>query len=159
MISRSAISWGMLLPVLGLMSVQEPDARPVEPVDDSASETMTITAVESPDGMSCQFAIRASNNMSFDVWVDLYYSQLNDGGFGLWGGYDYLKIQPYRMGPGKSMDARYTASGSCSKERKWAFKVHIGRPDGKKIYETVSKTTKGDGDRTINLGKSSTWGL
>jgi hypothetical protein len=127
--------------------------------------TAAAPKVSTPDGpavteeMSCTFAIRAKNNMSFDVWVDLYNSTLNNGGFGLLGGHKPLKIQTHRLGRGKSMDRRYTASGSCGKERSWRFYVHIGRADGKKIYKYVNRKTKGDGDRTINLGNSSTWGL
>lgn len=158
---RSLFSFGVLLPSLALFSGPAPDSRP----DHGTATPMTLTwDVEedaSADAMDCQFAIRASNNMSFDVWVDLYDSRLDNGGFGVFGGFKPLKIQNHRISPGKTMDRRYTASGNCTKERRWEFWVRIGRADGKKIYKYVYRTTKGDSSssRTVDLGKSSTWGL
>ena len=159
MMDRSVFTWGLLVPALAVLTGTSPDTQRGEELVREAVVESSITAVESPDGMSCQFAIRAKNNQSFDVWVDLYESQLNNGGFGVFGGFKDMKAQPERISPGKSMDRRYTASGSCSKKRSWQFYVHIGRPDGKKIYKYVNKSTSGSGDRTINLGNSSTWGL
>lgn len=159
MLIKPLLTLGIVAPALFLGTVSATDHTESAEAVTVPGITSSIVATESTDGMSCQFAIRAKNNMSFDVWVDLYNSTMSDGGFGLWGGHSKLEIQPHRLGPGKSMDRRYTASGRCSKERNWQFYVHIGRTDGKKIYEYVNKRTKGDGDRTINLGNSSTWGL
>lgn len=145
MLRQEATRLALVLPVLILSSATVPESTPDAPA--------TVEEV------SCSFAIRAQNNMSFDVWVDLYSSRLDNGGFGVFGGYKPLKIQNHRLSPGKSMDRRYTASGTCGKERKWEFAVRIGRADGKKIYKYLYKTTRGSGDRTIDLGKSSTWGL
>jgi len=159
MIGKSAIACGVLLPVLALVSGSAVDSKTGDGAVVSAS-VVEMFDIESATGeMSCSFAIRASNNQSFDVWVDLYSSSLNNGGFGVFGGFKPLKIQDHRIASGKSMDRRYTASGSCSKERKWQFNVRIGRADGKKIYKYINKTTKGSSNRTLDLGKSSTWGL
>jgi len=159
MIGKSAIACGVLLPVLALVSGSAVDSKTEDGAVVSAS-VVEMFDIESATGeMSCRFAIRASNNQSFDVWVDLYSSRLDNGGFGVFGGYKPLKIQDHRIASGKSMDRRYEASGSCSKERRWEFAVRIGRTDGKKIYKYIYETTKYDADRTINLGKSSTWGL
>lgn len=159
MIGKAAITCGVLLPALALVSGSAVDSKTGDGAVVSAS-VVEMFDIESATGvMSCSFAIRASNNQSFDVWVDLYSSRLDNGGFGVFGGYKPLKIQDHRIASGKSMDRRYTASGSCSKERRWQFNVRIGRTDGKKIYKYINRTTKGDANRTVNLGKSSTWGL
>jgi hypothetical protein len=159
MVGKAMFTCGLLVPVLALTSGPSPDARieSVPAVPTTAVELPNVTT--SPDAMDCSFAIRASNNLSFDVWVDLYSSRLNNGGWGVFGGYKPLEIQNHRIASGKSMDRRYTASGSCSKDRGWEFAVRIGRTDGQKIYKYIKKTTRYDTDRTIDLGKSSTWGL
>lgn len=159
MIGKSAIACGVLLPVLALVSGSAVDSKTGDGAVVSAS-VVEMFDIESATGeMSCSFAIRASNNQSFDVWVDLYSSSVYSGSFLVFGGAKSLEIQDHRIASGKSMDRRYTASGSCSKERKWQFNVRIGRADGKKIYKYIKKTTKGSSNRTLDLGKSSTWGL
>ncbi len=159
MIGKSAIACGVLLPALALVSGSAVDSKTEDGATVAALVVEMFDIGSAPEEMDCSFAIRASNNQSFDVWVDLYSSSLNNGGFGVFGGFKPLKIQDHRIASGKSMDRRYTASGSCSKERKWQFNVRIGRADGKKIYKYINKTTKGDANRTIDLGKSSNWGL
>jgi hypothetical protein len=158
---RSLFSFGVLLPSLALFSGPSPDFGPADGSATPMILAWDVEESESSNGMDCTFALRASNNMSFDVWVDLYDSRLDNGGFGVFGGFKPLKIQNHRIAPGQTMDRRYTASGSCSKERRWEFWVRIGRADGKKIYKYVNRTTKGDSSssRTVDLGKSSTWGL
>ena len=159
MIGRSVFACSLLVPALALASGISPDSRPENRSTDSAVTAELLDNNSTPEVLSCSFAIRATSNSSFDIWVDLYDSAIW-GGFGLWAGYNKkLKIQNHRLSPGKSMDRRYTASGSCSNKRKWRFLVRISRTDGRKIYKYVYETTSGSGDRIINLGKSATWGL
>ena len=159
MIGKSAIACGVLLPALALVSASAVDSKIEDGQTVSASVVELFDIESSPEEMDCSFAIRASNNLSFDVWVDLHSSTLNNGSFRVFGGFKPLTIQDHRLLSGKTMDRRYTASGSCSKERKSQFNVRIGRADGKKIYQYINRSTKGDANRTIDLGKSSAWGL
>lgn len=104
----------------------------------------------------CQFAIRASNNLSFDVWVDLYDSQVSKpGGFGVFsGGWEQLKIQNHRIRSRGTMDRRYTAPGKCEANRTWWIKVRRG--SAQKTLEIGTGGTSST-SRTVDLGPSSQW--
>jgi hypothetical protein len=164
MIGKSFLTCSLLIPALALVSGTVPDSRAEHRPTNSAAAVEFLDDESSAEAMSCTFAIRASNNLSFDVWVDLYDSTVRLDSWSV----PYLlrkdkklKIQNHRLATGKSMDRRYTASGSCSTKRSWTLLVRIGRADGKKIYESLVKGTSGttSSSRTVNLGKSSTWGL
>jgi len=99
--------------------------------------------------------------MGFDVWVELYDSTVRLEAIGipaLLRGDKQLKIQNYRIATGKTMDARYTASGACSTKRTWKLYVRIGGRDARNM---VGRTTKGTEwrDRIVDMGDSSKWGL
>jgi hypothetical protein len=106
------------------------------------------------DAADCQFAIRASNNLSLDVWVMLYDSRVSNQKFGVFGGYTQLKIQNHRIASGKTMDRRYTASGRCAADRTWLIVVKRGSQPFEVEYRTG-----GDGSesRTVDIGPSSRW--
>lgn len=110
----------------------------------------------------CRFAIRASNNLSFDVWVLLYDSSVvrpNAGGpFKLFTPVEQLKIQNQRIKRGGRMDRRYTASGRCSANRVWYIKIRRGDA-GKVPVKTLRLETSGSGStsRIVDLGPSSKW--
>jgi hypothetical protein len=141
---------GLLVPLLVLMGPATiPGAAPPDGEDASAPES------------DCSFAIRAKNNMSFDVWVDLYDSTVRLESWAvpaLLRGNRQLKIQNHRISTGKTMDRRYTAPGSCSTRRSWTFYVRIG---GRDVRQVVGRSTKGTEwrDRIVDLGDSSDWGL
>lgn len=151
-----ALALTLALPALSLVGMPSPDRPGVAP---EPSEMIEITH---PDGsVDCSFSIRGRNNMSFDVWVELYDSTVRLEALGipaLFRGDKQLKIQNYRIGTGKTMDVRYTASGACSTKRSWRFYVRIG---GRDVRNSVGRTTQGTEwrDRIVDLGDSSKWGL
>jgi len=158
MIGKSVLACSLLVPALGLASGTSTESRAEERPTDSAAAVELLNDGSTPDVRACAFDILAINNLSFDVWVDLYYSTvMNRGKY--WDTVKQLKIQNHRLATGTSMRRRYTASGSCSRRRIWKFYVRIGRADGRKLYKYVLKSTKDSGERTVNLGKSTTWGL
>lgn len=112
------------------------------------------SAVVRAGSADCQFAIRASNNLSFDVWVDLYDSSVTKPAFGVFGGMQQLKIQNHRIRTGQSMDRRYEAPGKCSLDRTWWIKVRRGS-----AQKTVEVKTGGTSStsRTVDIGPSSKW--
>lgn len=138
-----AIILSLTLPVLSAAAVTSPDRPAPAPAPSDMSDMVEITH---PDGsMECSFAIRARNNMSFDVWVELYDSTVRLEAIGipaLLRGDKQLKIQNYRIATGKTMDARYTASGACSTKRTWKLYVRIG---GRDVRNMVGRTTQGVG--------------
>ena len=124
-----------------------------------AASTLAWNAPDAgPEGeneaVDCQFAIRASNNLSFDVWVMLYDSKVSNQKIGVFGGFTQLKIQNHRIASGKTMDRRYTASGRCAADRTWWIVVKRGSQP-----ITVEHRTGGDGSdsRTVDIGPSSRW--
>lgn len=129
----------------------------------STESARSEPSAAAPTEDSCQFAIRGSNNMSFDVWVMLYDSKvklsdrLSVGVFGP--SWKQMKIQNQRIRQGGTMDRRYTAAGKCSATREWQISVVKGDPS-KISAQTVQITTRGSGSgsRTVDLGPSSTWG-
>lgn len=144
------LTLGLLLPVLAL-------GGPAHGGGTAATESPSAA----PRDANCTFAIRAKNNLSFDVWVELYDSTVRlESAFipVLLRGDRQLKIQNHRIARGKTMDRRYTASGSCSTRRLWTFHVRIG---GRDRVALVSLTSDGTGsrDRILDLGESSKWGL
>lgn len=157
MITHRAIALCLLLPVAGLLGMHTPDRT--EGTDPSEPHKVEVPAAEAAE--DCSFAIRARNNMSFDVWVELYDSTVRLESTAipaLLRGNKQLKIQNHRIATGKTMDRRYTASGSCSTRRTWVFYVRIG---GRDLRQIVSKSTQGTEwrDRIVDLGDSSKWGL
>ena len=80
-------------------------------------------SVERPHGLNCQFAIRASNDLDHDVYVYLYNSHVKNMENLFRMKYQQMKIQNHRIAPGKSMDRRYDAQGSCDVARDWSFRV------------------------------------
>jgi hypothetical protein len=101
---------------------------------------------------TCRFSIKATNDRDVDVVVMLYDSRVYGSIYNR-----QLKIQNYRIAPGKSMDVRYEAPGGCSAKRSWTFYTRRGGWDGTKGfmgYKTSGDTTDG---RTINLGRTSAW--
>lgn len=103
---------------------------------------------------SCQFAIRASNNLSFDVWVYLYDSKVRVKGTGIFDFWKQLKIQNHRIASGKTMDRRYTTGGPCEKGRQWNIKAKRGSSPIWLIVETGGTSSD---SRTVDLGPSSRW--
>ncbi len=106
---------------------------------------------------SCTFAIRATNNYSFDVFVDLYDSTVrNHAVVAKLFSIVQLKIQNERIPTGGKMDRRYTASGRCAAKRTWTFQVRKG---SRSKQQLVVKMTSGTSStsRTVDLGKASTW--
>ena len=103
---------------------------------------------------SCQFAIRASNNLSFDVWVYLYDSKVRLKGTGVFTFWKQLKIQNHRIASGKTMDRRFTADFTCEKNRQWNIKVKRGSSPIWLIVETGGTSSD---SRTVDLGPSSRW--
>lgn len=118
--------------------------------------TWPDTPPSGPAGAStdCQFAIRATNSLSIDVWVNLYDSYVKLDGVGILGRNTQLKIQNHRLAPGKSMDRRFTAPGGCARKRDWVFFVRTGGPS-----KIVRRHTEGTSStsRTVDLGRSSRW--
>ena len=155
-------SLGVLVPALGLLGTPAPDRAAPDPVSTAPAASASATVAEAgAEAQSCQFAIRAKNNMSFDVWVELYDSTVRlDSPFvpALLRNNKQLKIQNHRIATGKTMDRRYEASGDCGTRRQWVIYVRIG---GREAREAVQRTTQGTewGDRIVDLGNSSTWGL
>lgn len=109
--------------------------------------------VAAAEGAECRFAIRASNNLSFDVWVDLYDSTVHRTG--LFVPSEQLKIQNHRIRSGATMDRRYTARGACKVRRTWLIRFRRGS-----AQQTVLLSTSGDSAaaRIVDLGPSSRWG-
>ena len=106
---------------------------------------------------SCTFAILATNNYSFDVFVDLYDSYVrNHAVVAALFSVKQLKIQNQRIPHGGSMNRRYTASGKCPSKRTWTIYVRKGSSGAQ---QTVSRVTSGttSASRTVNLGKASKW--
>jgi hypothetical protein len=156
MITSQAFALSLLLPVMGLLGARAPvgPAVPASPVERVGIEPETEAA-------SCQFAIRAKNNLSFDVWVELYDSTVRLESTlipALLRGDKQLKIQNHRIATGKTMDRRYEAAGACGTRRTWIFWVRIG---GRDKLQMVSRSTSGTGwrDLIVDLGESSKWGL
>ena len=106
------------------------------------------------ESFDCQFAIRASNNLSFDVWVMLYDSRVTNEKLGVFGGLTQLKIQNHRIASGKTMDRRYTASGRCAADRTWWIVVKRGSQPFTVEYETGGD---GSSSRTVDIGPASRW--
>ena len=143
-----ALALTLALPALSLVGMPSPEGS----MPDGPALDRPITAPA---------AIRGRNNMSFDVWVELYDSTVRLEALGipaLFRGDKQLKIQNYRIATGKTMDVRYTASGACSTKRSWNFWVRIG---GRDVRKNVGRTTNGTEwrDRIVDLGDSSKWGL
>lgn len=103
---------------------------------------------------SCQFAIRASNNLSVDVWVYLYDSKVRVKGTGIFMFWKQLKIQNHRIASGKTMDRRFTTDSTCEKRRDWNIKVKRGSSPIWLIVETGGTSSD---SRTVDLGPSSRW--
>ena len=125
-----------------------------------AAVVLSVLAWSAPRGATgevakaaeCTFALRASNNLSFDVWVQLYDSHVTR--LGMWGSHDQLKIQNHRIASGKSMDRRYTAAGRCKAERRWLIVVKRGStPFEVEIYTSGESSDS----RTVDIGPSSRW--
>lgn len=111
---------------------------------------------EPPEGAAeCQFAIRASNNISIDVWVDLYDSVVYLDGFGVLGRKTQLKIQNHRIAPRGTMDRRFTAPGRCARKRDWAIRFRRGTQQQTMFIHTEGTTST---SRTVDLGPASRWG-
>ena len=102
----------------------------------------------------CQFETKASNNLSFDVWVDLYDSMVTKPGIGVFGGMTQMKIQNHRIRTGQKMDRRYTAPGRCAMDRTWWIKFRRG--SAQKTLEIKTGGTSST-SRTVDLGASSKW--
>lgn len=161
-----ALALTLALPALSLVGMPSPEgSMPDGPTLDrpiTAPAPVEMIEITHPDGsVDCSFAIRGRNNMSFDVWVELYDSTVRLEALGipaLFRGDKQLKIQNYRIATGKTMDVRYTASGACSTKRSWRFYVRIG---GRDARNSVLRTTNGTEwrDRIVDLGDSSKWGL
>lgn len=162
MVVPAFLSLGVLVPALGLLGAPVPERAASDPASPAPAESSSAAVAEAgEEEQSCQFAIRAKNNMSFDVWVELYDSTVRlDSPFvpALLRNNKQLKIQNHRVATGKTMDRRYEASGDCGTRRVWTFYVRIG---GRDVRQAVQRTTQGTewGDRIVNLGNSSTWGL
>lgn len=103
---------------------------------------------------SCQFAIRASNNLSFDVWVYLYDSKVRVKGTGVFTFWKQLKIQNHRIASGKTMDRRFTADFGCENNRQWNIKVKRGSSP---IWLLLATGGTSSDSRTVDLGPSSRW--
>lgn len=112
---------------------------------------LVVTAIEG-DEDSCRFAIKAYNDRSRDVVVMLYDSRVQ------WSIYmRQLKIQNYRVAPGKSLDARYEAPGRCSIQRTWTFYTRLGGWNGTKGWVQYRSDGDSTDGRNINLGRTSRW--
>lgn len=122
-------------------------SRPKAPAEKAPAEAERET-------FDCQFAIRASNNLSFDVWVMLYDSRVSNQKIGIFGGFTQLKIQNHRIASGKTMDRRYTAPGRCAADRTWFIVVKRGSQPFEVEYHTGGD---GSDSRTVDIGPSSRW--
>ena len=127
----------------------------------SAATSHPLNTADEPaeDQLTCQFIIRASNSYSFDVFVDFYYSTIiNHAAVGVFKStnlkYNGSRIQNRRIPRGQSMEQRVLASGRCSARRTWYLRYRIG---SRSTRQTTSRSTKGNDQRTINMGRSSTW--
>lgn len=119
-----------------------------------ASPRSTAAHVES-DG-ACEFRIRASNDISHDVWLYFYDSTVTTWGLGILSNTRQLKIQNVRIPPGKAMTpVNYSASGNCNQTRDWTFQFKRGTA----VMPMQRIRTKGDNTsaRTIDLGRASSW--
>lgn len=103
----------------------------------------------------CQFVIRASNNLSFDVWVDLYDSEVRLDGLGILDRSTQLKIQNHRLRSGEKMDRRYTAPGGCARKRVWVMRVRTGSQQKITFVNTEGTSST---SRIVDLGPASQWG-
>lgn len=149
MFARSMIACAVLAPAVGFAIATQSAPGLAEPTPFSITEAQAE---------SCTFALRAKNNMSFDVWLDLYDSSVtNHAVVAKLFSVSDLKIQNHRLSSGKSMDRRVTVSGGCAARRTWNIKVRIGGRDWTGKFATDE--TRGSGDRTVQLGNSSEWGL
>lgn len=149
MTTARAIALCLLLPVTGLLGMHTPD----QTGEKSPSEPSMEAQAE-----SCTFALRAKNTMSFDVYLDLYDSSVtNHAVVAKLFSVSRLKTQNHRLSSGKSMERRVTVSGGCSARRTWNIMVRIGGRDWMGKFATDE--TRGSGDRIVQLGNSSEWGL
>lgn len=120
-----------------------------------AAAVLVATGASSSGEADCQFEIRGSNNLSFDVWVDLYDSYVYLDGIGILGRITQLKIQNHRIASGKTMSRRYTAPGGCARKRDWRIMVRKGSAQQSVIVHTEGTTST---SRTVDIGPSSSWG-
>lgn len=95
--------------------------------------------------MNCYFTITASNSGRSDVWVMLYESYVSNKNNWIFMARRTLKIQNYRVGPGKTIAAAYDAGGACWNLRVWHIKFKQGSNFAWKEYSTS------DGDK-LKLG-------
>jgi len=133
--------------------------------------TLTVTASDAPrhesvsvvgptaDGRACQFIIRAYNSLNYDVYVDFYDSYVRNHAVVL-GLYQVTKlkyrgtrVQNRRIPRGKSMEQRVEASGACSAQRTWRLSYR----QGTRFSGVLSRRTKKNDQRTIDLGSASRW--
>lgn len=124
-------------------------ARPATGVD-------IVATAEGETAAACGFSIRASNNISHDVWLYFYDSTVTTWGLGVLSPTRQLKIQNVRIPAGKTMKpVNYSANGGCDRTRDWRFKFKRGT----QVMDMASIRTKGDNtqNRTIDLGPASRW--
>lgn len=158
--TRNCFAFGLLPVVLAAVafSPAEPDVHESPRIGHPGSAEAQM--VDDRDAQTCRFAIRAKNNLNLNIWIDLHDSTvLQQKGPAIFRKDVKLEIQNHRLTNGQSMDRRYTAAGRCDTRRSWIFWVRIDRPSGIKNHKMVMRQTEGSGDRTVNLGNSSTWGL
>lgn len=121
-----------------------------------APEADVLSASADDTTADCGFSIRASNNISHDVWLYFYDSKVSTRGFGVLGSTRQLKIQNVRIPSGSTMKpVNYRANGSCDRTRDWFFKFKRGSA----VLDMAPIRTKGDNtqNRIIDLGPASRW--
>lgn len=120
---------------------------------------LTLSAVAWPSAAraaDCQFDIRATNDLSGDVWFDLYDSFVRTQML-LGVKTVQLKIQNHRLGPGQSLNRRYTANGKCENNRAWliTYRVPVAGKGLVKGDHIVRTTGSSSTSRTVDLGRTS----
>lgn len=118
----------------------------------AAALTLAALAWPATARADCQFAIRATNDMSKDAYVFLYDATVLRYVVGA--RRVQLKIQNHRIASGKSMDRRYTARGKCPTKRTWMMPHRYGTADGCKVILTEGTSST---SRTVDLGRVSQW--
>ena len=164
MTTKATLAACLLIPILGPPSMVSGDSpgRGEGGLRVDQIERIDAGHLSEVNAASCSFAIRAKNNLNLNIWIDLYDSTvtLEEWWVPAMARKEVkLAIQNHRLTSGQSMDRRYTSHGSCDTRRSWKFLVRIDRPSGTKVYQLVLRSTQGSGDRTVNLGNTSTWGL
>ncbi|TFG62749.1 MAG: hypothetical protein E4H28_07285, partial [Gemmatimonadales bacterium] len=80
MIGKSILACSLLVPALALVSGGSLDSKVGDTPTDSAVTTELLNDESALDMSTCTFDFLATNNLSFDVFVDFYYSTVRLNG-------------------------------------------------------------------------------